>query len=276
MDIIVRCDGCQNEFEEIRTLEEDEELKTGEFLFGNPVTHLCESICWPKIPEILKLRSEVVVRNQGCTPATLILKDPTCQLCGAVLKLLSSLKRHYMTIHNYDPKKVNEECTRTETERICSFCGQNFQNEQLFIKHALEEAHKSPSHRRFSCSKCSKAYAYKKDLMRHVCSESSSFSKPTSFCDICGKTIITKIAAHKTFAHYCRYCSKIFSDRKTKLLHIKTAHPNEVNKEVCSLCQDKFETSKQLKAHLLSAHKEKKTMSSTELPLLLCCWIPIS
>ncbi|CAB4055037.1 KRAB [Lepeophtheirus salmonis] len=194
MDIIVRCDGCQNEFEEIRTLEEDEELKTD-------------------------LKSLYEIR--------------------AVLRLPSYSKilhRHYMTIHNYDPKKVNEECTRTETERICSFCGQNFQNEQLFINHALEEAHKSPSHRRFSCcSKCSKAYAYKKDLMRHVCSESSSFSKPTSFCDICGKTIITKIAAHKTFAHYCRYCAKIFSDRKTKLLHIKTAHPNEVNKEVCSL-----------------------------------------
>lgn len=142
-----------------------------------------------------------------------------CPLCPTFITLKNNLKEHIARKHdkNYNLK---------QTANPCEVCGKIYYNKGYFKSHLRTHSDETP----FSCSFCSKRFKFKLLLNRHL--RIHTGEKPFQ----------------------CNDCGKRYNDCSDLRRH-KRSHGGIEKTFQCELCERKFYEPKQLRCHIISAHK---------------------
>ena len=168
-----------------------------------------------------------------------------CEKCRKKFHIMSTLKKHYRTVHE------------NKKDFQCDICGDKFTVKAACERH-IQAIH--AKEKNFKCEICGQAFLDATILKRHF--DRIHATGPKKFqCDLCPKSFVLNYAlkCHKQKIHEkvinfkCEDCGKGFFYNYEYLAHVKVVHKGEM-KFKCHTCDKQFVRPGYLKIHINSAH----------------------
>lgn len=182
-----------------------------------------------------------------------------CQLCTSSLRRVATLRRHYISQHQYEPTlavMAEEDSSLGQTTTgtfSCKECADSFSDKNVLIKHILY-SHVNHALPVFKCKKCDRSYRYERDLRTHQERMCKAIVGSHQTCRYCQKKCNSAhVRSHETFAHKCRFCDHVAKDRAAKIKHLNDDHADALT-DVCGECGERFETQTSLIRHQKRVH----------------------
>ena len=182
----------------------------------------------------------------------------SCDICLKSFRLTSKLAHHRSAAHS----GVYFSCSTSE-------CNKRYKTKDALLLHHKMSGHSDMalfdpnpkktrrkkvldnSSKRYSCEECSKTFLHLWDLCEH---RQNKHNDPSA-------AVTADISSEKpgvtAEVYECRVCSKAFKNKALMIRHLNVVHTNERPFE-CTLCELKFKSSTNLKAHQTSHSNEKK------------------
>lgn len=163
--------------------------------------------------------------------------DSYCYFCGKHFSSFCSLKYHMLCSHLVLPNILKA------VTPSCNACSVVFQSEAVLEKHNHEKHNTEPKIGKTPpfCQYCSKSLANKSNLKRHILNQHS---------EQIGAAPINNVFT-------CHHCKSIFSNKSSVKRHIENLHlkDKDTRKSIsCFQCEQKFNSIKNLNAHLTVEH----------------------
>lgn len=200
-------------------------------------------------------------------------------------EIRSVIRRSFTHVYNeYDSDC--ELCDNEENHNHCGYCSQEFLHKCHLKLHVLRTHILLPDHIKKNmnvCDTCGKMYPTKKVLMQHNRMHKNLFTQikvtriktKSHICNFCNKNFANKsnlnrhivnqhgekIGAspnHNVFT--CDHCKCLFSNKSSVKRHIENLHliKERIRKSIsCFHCEQKFNSIKNLNAHLNITHEIK-------------------
>ncbi len=90
-------------------------------------------------------------------------------------------------------------------------------------------------------------------------------------CEYCSKNFLFKSKYHEHLPVHtnarpfrCHLCARTYKYKYDLRVHLRTHMGIPTKSTVCPFCSGKFDTNKQLRAHIKDAHKDKQKASEVE------------
>lgn len=173
-----------------------------------------------------------------------------CYFCGKHFSSFCSLKCHMLSSHLVLPNILKA------VTPSCNVCSTVFLSEALLEEHNHEKHRHEPRKEKTSpfCQYCGKSLANKSNLKRHILHQHS---------EQVGATPINNVFT-------CHHCKSLFSNKSSVKRHIENLHLKEKDSRKsisCFQCEQKFNSIKNLNAHLtvehhVTIHEEKVQFSN--------------
>ncbi|XP_063706484.1 zinc finger protein 558-like [Culicoides brevitarsis] len=186
-----------------------------------------------------------------------------CNVCEKVYWSRRSYRRHMVTTHPDDAKRLN---LQAKTYR-CQYCSKVYFTSELLNQHLL--LHVNPDH--YQCGNCNKSFVTHNNLKRHI--NAVHLGIKSFICEVCGVRFNQRYSLrlhhqelHGTgFGYECNECGKIYGTKDKLKIHIKWTHLG-YGKTNCKICGKTFLINN-IKRHLRDVHKEGKQL---EYPCRFC------
>ena len=182
----------------------------------------------------------------------------TCETCNFQARTWGQLKEHTLLNHLEAAKKFFHCYKDVKVEsHVCQHCEQVFSCQKNLSRH-VKKKHYEETH---ECSVCSESFSRKDNLKRHEVTHGTGSSKYS--CDDCGKQfgredvfVLHMASAHNPGPDFsCRECNSQFSLLSSLERHGKASLNTDGSfKNHCSVCEENFCTSRQLKQHQYRTH----------------------
>lgn len=146
-----------------------------------------------------------------------------CLDCEEGFENLALLRRHGFEVHRTDilnPIKKRKPVN-------CAICRQQFDGLHKLVEHKISNHDK-----KYCCKQCNKPFTNYITMLRHM------------------------LDAHQ-IGHSCPKCDSMFTRKSAMLVHFRRSHLKERNAP-CTVCQKKFFTATQVRAHMLTHTRERK------------------
>ncbi|XP_030036746.2 gastrula zinc finger protein XlCGF57.1-like [Manduca sexta] len=177
-----------------------------------------------------------------------------CKICNKVLKSMSSLLKHNISMHEKRKRVGRVTGFGSERRYHCTSCSYTTPHSQTLTNHMRRHNGERP----YSCE-CGKTFTQSSSLAAHR----KTHSNTTYFtCSVCGKqfkhafTLKNHLNVHERGNFSCSICQKVLKSKQSLRTHMQR-HYNICNYN-CEDCGNTFVTSAELLNHRKKHNVEKK------------------
>lgn len=154
------------------------------------------------------------------------------------------------------PKDLEDEKKPQKKVFKCDDCSKVFALRILLKRHIDAKHRKVPFH----CRLCKREFRYKRSLNRHMKNTQLPENEAVK-CEHCSKTFTYNCllrqhigATHLKIRFPCHHCSKEFQHKKALEVHMKLQHMLQNEALKCSHCSKVYDSSSHLKQHIDDTH----------------------
>ncbi|KAJ6633995.1 Transcription factor grauzone [Pseudolycoriella hygida] len=188
--------------------------------------------------------------------------DMSCQICSETFETFGKIKKHYRTAHT--------------VAGYVHCCGRKFHGFSRALNHIFH--HLNPD--AYRCDICDKRFPCKHSLQRHMRDHVPAYSALVHKCEICKNRIYKTAACltqHMRLKHspdedkkfHCQQCSKKFLSQPLLNYHIRIDHNLEFT-QVCDICARVFKDKNTLRVHM----KSHSTITPEKVQCTICgAWL---
>lgn len=203
-------------------------------------------------------------------------KEVVCEVCNKTFKNVFSYQSHKKRAHeaknlkhqceecdrkcyNKSELKLHQDSVHRGVTHSCQLCSKTFAFKEGLQKHLLLAHGSEEEKKRFPCPQCSRAYPLERLLRHHI---NISHNKTRNFlCTSCGKRFLTpgELRIHMNIhlgmkPHVCQDCGKGFS-AKYNLRQHRVVHTKEKWYR-CKYCDKGFSQHTSMQIHVKGVHEE--------------------